>query len=39
MEAEKVADFVNYFDRVRERTMRVVACVPPDRVEWTYKAG
>jgi uncharacterized damage-inducible protein DinB len=39
MENQKVADFVNYFDRVRERTMRVVACVPPDRVDWTYKAG
>ena len=23
---------LDYFDRVRERTMRVVACVPPDRV-------
>lgn len=28
-----------YFDRIRERTMRVVACVPPDRVEWTYREG
>ncbi len=26
-----------YFDRIRERTMRVVACVPPERIEWTYK--
>ena len=32
-------DFVNYIDRVRERTMRVVACVPPDRIDWTYKEG
>jgi uncharacterized damage-inducible protein DinB len=30
---------VSYFDRIRERTMRVVACVPPDRVEWTYREG
>jgi uncharacterized damage-inducible protein DinB len=22
--------------RVRERTMRVVACVPPDQVDWTH---
>ncbi len=32
-------ELLNYFDRVRERTMRVVACVPPDRVDWTYKEG
>ena len=34
---EKVAEFVNYFERIRERTMRVAACVPPDRVDWTYR--
>ena len=28
-----------YIDRTRERTMRVVAVVPPDRVDWTYKEG
>ncbi|MGN6182858.1 MAG: DinB family protein [Thermoanaerobaculia bacterium] len=28
-----------YFDRIRARTMRVVACVPPDRVDWTYREG
>jgi uncharacterized damage-inducible protein DinB len=28
-----------YFDRIRERTMRVVACVPPDRLDWTYREG
>ena len=35
----KVEEFTGYFDRVRERTMRVVACIPPDRVDWTYKEG
>lgn len=39
MENAKVAEFVNYFERVRERTMRVVACVPSDRVDWTYQPG
>lgn len=39
MENEKVADFVSYFERIRERTMRVVACVPPDRIEWSWKDG
>ncbi|HEY0371531.1 MAG TPA: DinB family protein [Thermoanaerobaculia bacterium] len=32
-------ELVSYIDRIRERTMRVVACVPPDRIEWTYKEG
>ena len=32
-------ELVSYIDRIRERTMRVVACVPPERVEWTYKEG
>lgn len=32
-------EFVSYFDRIRERTMRVVACVPPERIDWTYKEG
>ncbi len=32
-------ELVSYFDRIRERTMRVVACVPPEHIEWTYKEG
>jgi uncharacterized damage-inducible protein DinB len=32
-------DLFDYFDKVRERTMRVVACVPPDRVDWTFRDG
>jgi len=32
-------ELAGYFDRIRERTMRVVACVPPDRIDWTYKEG
>ena len=32
-------ELATYFDRIRERTMRLVTCVPPDRIEWTYKPG
>lgn len=32
-------ELVSYFDRIRERTMRVVAVVPPERLEWTYAEG
>lgn len=32
-------ELVAYFDRIRARTMRLVAVVPPDRIDWTYKPG
>jgi len=32
-------EFLHYLARVRDRTRRVAACIPPDRVEWTYKEG
>ena len=32
-------ELVDYIDRVRERTMRVVACIPPGQVDWTYREG
>src|SRR5688572_20437566 len=35
----QAAELVSYIDRIRERTMRVVGCIPPERVDWTYKEG
>jgi uncharacterized damage-inducible protein DinB len=35
----KTSDLIAYWDRVRARTMRVVACVPPDKIDWTYRPG
>ncbi len=32
-------EFLNQFERVRERTRRVAACIPADRIEWSYKPG
>ena len=32
-------EFLHYFGRVRDRTRRLAACIPPDQVEWTYKTG
>lgn len=31
--------FCDYFDRIRERTRRVFAAVPSDRLDWTYREG
>jgi uncharacterized damage-inducible protein DinB len=32
-------EIVDYFERIRDRTMRVIACIPPDKIDWTYQAG
>ena len=39
MEVRSVSQFLDYWDSVRARTRRVVSCIPPDRLEWTYRAG
>lgn len=35
----ELPEFLEYVERVRQRTRRVAACIPEDRVEWTYKPG
>jgi uncharacterized damage-inducible protein DinB len=32
-------EFLKHFDRVRQRTRNVAACIPPAHVEWSYKPG
>src|SRR5262245_45093562 len=32
-------DFLHYFDSVRQRTRRVAALIPADRIEWACKPG
>ena len=39
MEIRSVEPFLDYFGRVRERTRRVAACIPPDRLEWRPREG
>jgi uncharacterized damage-inducible protein DinB len=34
-----IEPFLQYFGNVRERTLRVARCIPPDKVDWTYAAG
>jgi uncharacterized damage-inducible protein DinB len=35
----RARELVDYFDRIRERTMRVIACIPPEKIDWTYMPG
>lgn len=37
--APEPAEFLRYFTRIRERTDRVIACIPADRFEWTCRQG
>ena len=39
MEIRSIAQFLEYWDSVRARTSRVIACIPPDRLEWTHRTG
>ena len=39
MEIRSVSQFLEYWDSVRNRTRRVVARIPPDRLEWSPREG
>ncbi|MEQ8424694.1 MAG: DinB family protein, partial [Cyclobacteriaceae bacterium] len=33
------SDFLDYYEKVRARTMKVVKCIPADKIEWRIKEG
>lgn len=39
MEITTTESFLTYFEKVRERTLRVARCIPPDHLEWRYREG
>jgi len=39
MEIKNVQSFLEYYKRIRQRTLRVIHCIPPDKLEWTFKSG
>ncbi|MBV9492774.1 MAG: DinB family protein [Acidobacteria bacterium] len=39
MSNPRVAELTDYIDKVRQRTLRVAAVIPPDRYDWTYAEG
>lgn len=39
MEIISVTSFLDYYERVRERTMKVVNVIPEESMNWTYKRG
>jgi len=39
MEILTIQPFLQYFANVRERTLRVARCIPPEKIDWTYAPG
>ena len=39
MEIRSVTQFLEYWHGLRQRTRRVVACIPPEQLEWTCRPG
>ena len=39
MEIRDLGIFLDYVGKVHQRTMRVVRCIPPDKVDWSFRHG
>ena len=39
MDRPDTREFLDYWEKVRQRTLRVVAAIPDDKFDWTYKDG
>lgn len=39
MEIRSIQPFLQYFGNLRERTLRVARCIPPDKIDWSCAHG
>ncbi len=39
MENTRTQEFIDYYEKIRTRTLRVVACIPPEKFDWSYQQG
>ena len=39
MQINTIDGFLDYFEKVRKRTMRIIEFVPAENIEWTYQDG
>jgi uncharacterized damage-inducible protein DinB len=39
MEITSTREFLDYYEKVRQRTLKVIACIPPERYDWRYAEG
>lgn len=39
MEINSIVPFLDYYEKIRQRTMKAISQVPPEKIDWTYKEG
>ena len=39
MQIQNLDVFLDYLEKVHQRTMRVARCIPPDKLDWTFREG
>ncbi len=39
MQIIDIDSFIHYYERIRSRTLKVMDCIPPEKLDWTYKPG
>jgi uncharacterized damage-inducible protein DinB len=39
MEITSTREFLDYYEKVRHRTLKVIACIPADKFDWRYAEG
>jgi len=39
METTKPQEFFDYYEKVRQRTQKVIACIPREKFDWRYAEG
>lgn len=39
MEITTIEPFLDYYEKIRGRTLRVAKVIPPERIDWTYREG
>jgi uncharacterized damage-inducible protein DinB len=39
MEITNPREFLDYWEKVRQRTQKVIACIPPEKFDWRYAEG
>jgi uncharacterized damage-inducible protein DinB len=39
MEIKSVETFLDYYEKIRGRTLRVIEAIPPEKMNWSYREG
>ena len=39
MEITTIKPFLKYYENLRKRTLKVIKCIPPEKMDWTHAAG